>query len=228
MRAAVPLRNVVRETQHGFMITIRPIESEFHLDAALRIQFTGADWRGENRRLAAIEPFHKPNETTLVAEYLLARRGMALIAQGYRKAGVEKSQFSQAPFQNCKIEFGARKRCRAGFEGNLGSGRFIRIADDAKGGFRFTVAKANEMLVPVAPNAHLHPFRKRVHDRGAHAVQPAGNFIGGLIELAAGMQPRQDQLDGGNPLFRVDIGGDSAAVIAHGKAAITIQRYPDV
>ena len=46
------------------------------------------------------------------------------------------------------------------------------------------VAEPDEMLLAVAPDAHLHPLRQRVHHRRADAVQPAGHLVGVLVEFA--------------------------------------------
>ena len=87
------------------------------------------------------------------------------------------------------------------------------------------VAEPDEMLRVLAPDPHFHPFGKRVDDRGADAVQPAGDLVGILVELAAGVQARQDHFRRRDALLRVQIGRDSAPVVAHGDAAVAVQGH---
>ena len=101
-------------------------------------------------------------------------------------------------------------------------------ADDMQRRHGVAVAEADEMLLPVAPDAHFHPFRERVDHRGADAVQAAGNLVGILVELAARMQSREHHLGGGNALLDVHVGGDAAPVVADGDAAVAVQGQRDV
>ncbi len=100
-------------------------------------------------------------------------------------------------------------------------------ADDGKRRLGVAMAEADEMLDAVAPDAHLHPFRQRIHHRGADAMQAAGHLVGVLVELAAGMQPGQHHLGGGDAFLGMDVGRDAAAVVAHGDAAVAVQRQFD-
>ena len=85
------------------------------------------------------------------------------------------------------------------------------------------VAEADAVLLPAAPDAHLHPLRQRVDDGGADAVQAARDLVGVLVELSAGVQPRQHHLGGGDALLDMDVGRNAAAVVAHRHAAVAVQ-----
>ena len=82
--------------------------------------------------------------------------------------------------------------------------------------------------IAVTPNRHLQPRRQRVRDRHAHAVQAAGERIRAataLVELAACVQARVDDLDHRHTLFRVDADGNAAGLVLHAHAAVLVQRY---
>ena len=74
---------------------------------------------------------------------------------------------------------------------------------------------------------HLQPFGKRVGYGSAHAVQTARILIVSLPEFSARMQLREYQLNAGNLFFRVNIGGNTSAVIFHGGAAVFVQNHFD-
>ena len=54
-------------------------------------------------------------------------------------------------------------------------------------------------------------------------MQAAAEGVVPVVELAAGMQPGQDQLDAGDLFFRVDVHRHAAAVVADLAAAILVQ-----
>ena len=57
---------------------------------------------------------------------------------------------------------------------------------------------------------------ERVHHRHANAMQAAGDLVGAVIELTAGMQHGHDDLRCRPPLFGMDVHRDAAPVVAHG------------
>ena len=85
------------------------------------------------------------------------------------------------------------------------------------------------MLYSLPPR--LHPafeiLRQRVHDRHADAVQAAGELVVLVRELAAGVQPREDQLDAADLLLRVDVDRHAAAVVRDFQRAVLVQRHVD-
>ena len=67
-----------------------------------------------------------------------------------------------------------------------------------------------------APHRHLQPLRQRVGDADADAVQAAGKAVGraaALVELAAGVQARVDDLDHAHLFFRMQADRNAAAVV---------------
>ena len=57
------------------------------------------------------------------------------------------------------------------------------------------VFKADKEDLALFVNRDFQPFAQRVDDRGADAVQTAGNFIGPAAELPAGMQHCKNRFD---------------------------------
>src|SRR4029077_14429301 len=88
---------------------------------------------------------------------------------------------------------------------------------------RHAMAEAHEMLLAVPPDAQLPPLGERVHHRDADAMEPAGNLVGILVELTAGVELGHDDLGRRDAFFLVDVDGDSAAVVAHGDGAVAVQ-----
>ena len=77
-------------------------------------------------------------------------------------------------------------------------------------------------VVDLAPEVdpHLELLAQEVHRRDADSVQPGRHFVAATAELAAGVQPRQHQLEGGQALFLVHVDRDAAAVVLDLDAAV--------
>ena len=75
---------------------------------------------------------------------------------------------------------------------------------------------------------HHQPFGERVHYGNAHPMQAAGEAVAVVVELAAGVQLGEDQLDAGELVVRVHVHGHAAAIVDHFDCAVAAQRYVDV
>ena len=95
-----------------------------------------------------------------------------------------------------------------------------RGADDEQRRHRVAVREFDQVLLAVAPDAQLQPGRQRVDDGDADAVQAARHLVGVLVEFSARMQLGHDDFGGGHAFFRVDVGGDAAAVVGDGDGAV--------
>ena len=87
--------------------------------------------------------------------------------------------------------------------------------------------ESHVMHLTIARDFDFEPIRKRVDALGADAVQATGIFICALAEFAAGVEIREDELDGGNLKFRMDVDRDAATVIADRHRAIDVNRHID-
>ena len=58
-------------------------------------------------------------------------------------------------------------------------------------------------------------------------MQAARDLVGVLVEFSAGMQLGHDHFRRRHAFFLVDVGGDAAAIVAHGAGAVRVQRHVD-
>ena len=72
------------------------------------------------------------------------------------------------------------------------------------------------------------PFRKSAHHGHAHTVKAAGHFVGFFIKLAPGVEPGHYQLQGADFLCRVDVHGNTPAVILHPDNIVPFQNNKDI
>ncbi|ABA48493.1 conserved hypothetical protein [Burkholderia pseudomallei 1710b] len=83
----------------------------------------------------------------------------------------------------------------------------------------------------VAPDGHVEARRERIRHRHAHAVQTARERVRAalrLVELAAGVQPREHDLDDGHLLLRMQPERNAAPVVLDGHRLIGVQRDRDL
>ena len=76
--------------------------------------------------------------------------------------------------------------------------------------------------VPV--DFHFHPVGECVYAGNTHAVQTAGNFVGVVVKLPAGVEDRHDDFHGGDAQILVHVHGDTAAIVLHGDAVVLMDR----
>ena len=108
------------------------------------------------------------------------------------------------------------------FEGRDGNARLPALLLGVVEGVEFHAPD-----VPVAAHFDFQPLGKGVGDGRAHAVQAAREGIVVLVELAARVQLRKNDLYARNFGLGVDVGGDAAAVVAHGGAAVLVKDDVD-
>ena len=84
-------------------------------------------------------------------------------------------------------------------------------------------------LGAVALHARAQLRGQRVDDAGAHAVQAARRLVVAVLELAAGVEHREDHLERALLRLRVLVDRNAAAVVAdRDRAAVGVQRHRDV
>ena len=104
----------------------------------------------------------------------------------------------------------------------------LDFADDFEFLRGFPALEAHGVNFSVARNLDLEPIGKRVDAFRADAVQTAGVFVSALPEFSAGMQIRQDQLDGRHLEFRMHVDRNAAAVVTNGNRAIHMDGHFDL
>ena len=77
----------------------------------------------------------------------------------------------------------------------------------------------------VLGHLHFQPFRERIDGLDADAVQAAGHLVARIAaEFSARIDLGKDDLDRGNALLGVDLGGDPAPVVLDGAGAVRVDR----
>ena len=193
MRAAIALRDVVGEAQRGLVIGVGPLHRHLDRDA---LPFPDhMDRAGMQRRLGAVEIFHHLAQPALVMQDDLGRcLDGAGVGQFQMHAGIQEGQLAQPVFQRCEVEFAGGEGVQRGQEIHLGAAPAIGRPDFGQRRFRHAVDEADEIFLVIAPDRQLQPFRQRIHHGNTDAVQSAGDLVGILVELTAGMQLGHDDL----------------------------------
>ena len=189
--------------------------------------------RFDQRGLGAVDVAHELGDAALVAHLLGLLVGVAVVLEHHAHAGVEEGELAQAVLQRGVVEFGdVVERLEARPERHLGAALVAGVAHDLERRLGDAVAEADEVLLAVAPDLELEHGRERVHHRHADAVQAARHLVGvvvlALAEFAAGVQLRHHHLGRRDALLGMDVGGDAAAVVAHGAGAVGVEGDDDL
>ena len=154
---------------------------------------------------------------------------VALVDQLDLGAVVEERQFADALGEDVEVIFDVVEGLGGRHEMDFGAAPVARTHDGQR---RHGDAAPEFHLVElsVAPDLELQPVRQRVDDRHADAVQPAGNLVAVVVELAAGMQFGHHDL-GRRALFLVaflDVRGNAAAVVGDADRIVAVDDDLDV
>jgi hypothetical protein len=107
-------------------------------------------------------------------------------------------------------------------EGDLGAG-----AGGVSKDFQLALGNALGVVLMVNLTAlvHLHvqPLGESVHHRHTHTVQADRDFVGLVVELAAGVQHGHHHLHGGDVLAFMKVNGNAAAVVVHAYGAVGLE-----
>ena len=230
VRAAVALRDVVREWQDVLVIEIIPFERDVDADAVTDSGDRNGLW--EQRRLGPVEIFDERGDTTLVIEFVLDPLLVTRIGEDHPDAGVQERELAVAVLEPLEVEFGDLEGFGARQEGDASALlAFGRRADDLQRGFGIAVPEAHEMLLAITPDGEFEPFAERVDDADADAVEAArhlvGIVVGRILELTTGMELGHDDLGCRDALFGVDSGRDATAVVLDRDRTVRVQLDQD-
>ncbi len=151
----------------------------------------------------------------------------ALVGDGDAQAGVEVGQLAQALGQNIVVKLGFAEDQVVGLEVDARA-RAGGAANGLEGPRGAAALEANDPDAAVAPGLDLGAFGECVDDTDADAVQSAGDLIGVAVELSAGAQLCQAELQGGDAVALLDTDGEAAAVVLDADAAVRFNHYGDV
>ena len=116
------------------------------------------------------------------------------IGEGDGQALIQESHLLQASGHRLEVVVGGLEDPRIGPKADGGTGLFggLALLECARHG----IVVALEPLVAIATDIGFQSGRQCVDDRNADAVQAAGDLVGALLELAAGMQDRHHHVHG--------------------------------
>ena len=196
MRAAVDGVDVVGEAEDGFGVAVVVLERDVDFDAVA--QGLHDDGLVVQHGLAAVEMLDELGDAAGVSELGAARFaglgvGGALVGERDFEALVEEGHLAQALGERVVVEFGGGEDGLVGQEVDLGA---ATLAGAGLLQLRSWNALGVALLVSVpwlagffrTPDFDVELLAERVDATDADAVQAAGDFVGGGVELAAGMQ----------------------------------------
>jgi len=88
---------------------------------------------------------------------------------------------------------------------------------------RFSILEAVAPDGAVALDLDVEPARQGVDHRHADAVESAGDLVGFVVELAAGVEDGHDDLDGGAIVLFVGVDRDPATVVGDRHGAVGVE-----
>src|SRR5690606_19260530 len=227
--AAIALRDVVREAQHGFGVAVVPLHGDVHANG--RVAHRGLGGHREDvvvqNRLAAVDVLHETLHAAQEGKVFFL--DLTLVDQANFHAVVQEGQFAQALGQDVVMEIDVLEDFRIRQEVHRRAG-LIGFTRHGQGRDPFATAEFHLVHLAGTLDGQAQPFRKRVHAGHAHAVQPPGHLVGVVVELAAGVQFGHDDFRGTALVFvvLVDVGGNAAAVVADGNAVVGVNGHDDV
>jgi hypothetical protein len=79
----------------------------------------------------------------------------------------------------------------------------------------------------VALDLDGQPLGEGVHHGDTDAVEPAGDLVGFVVELPAGVEDRHDDLHGRPVVLGVGVHGDPSAVVGDGHGVVLVDGHAD-
>ena len=203
--------DVVGEGDDDFVIAVVILQRDLaHGVAALTGHIDG--FRVQ-RGLVFVDEVDKFADAALIAHRLAHGLLAALVGDGDAQAGVQKRLLAHAHVQRLIVVDRVLEHDGVGLEAH-GRAGVVRLADDGHGLRDIAAGKFHLIDLPVFVHVHFQPLGQGVDDRGADAVQAAGDLIAPAAELAARVQHGEYDLECGLAGLRLDVHGDTAAVIA--------------
>ena len=228
MGPTIALGNIVGEAQHVFMEAVVPPQGDVDRDVVL-LRMDG-NRRFEEARLAAIQITYECLDATFIEQVHFLRLHAAVVGQGDADAGIEEGELTQAVLKRRKIELGHGERVRRRQERNLRAGarlvaRVIMgcVTRDGQRTFAVAMDETHFVGLAITPDGEIKADGQRIHHRHAHAMQATGHLVGVLVEFPARVQLGHDDFGGGHAFFGVHLGGNAAAIVAHGNRPIRIE-----
>src|SRR4249920_2606866 len=217
MGSALAGVDVVGEGKYVFGVAIVPLHGDLDTDTIL-LALAVNDLR-VNRALGAVKMLDEGQKAAFVEELMAFLR--ALVFDGNLHAAIEECQLTQPLRQNIETELAHLKDLGIRLEGHLRAA-LLRFPDLLQRRLRIAAPVTLLVDLTVALDFDFQSFRQRVDHGYADAVQPAGNFVGILVEFAAGVKFGQYHFGRGDLFSGVDIDRNAAPVVDDRDAVIDV------
>ena len=230
MGAALGGEDVVGEAHDGLGVGGVPLDG--HLNLAHLCRVGGIVFALEvdglleavGDLLALVQELDEVDDAAGVAELVHARGELALVGEGDLEAAVQERHLLEAVVQGVVVVDRGLEDVGVGPEGDRGACG-LGLAHDLHllGG----LAAGKGHLVDVAVAAYLHHelAGEGVHDGAAHTMEAAGDLVGRVVELAAGVQDREDDLKRRDLLGGVLVDRDASAVVGNGDRVVCVDGH---
>jgi hypothetical protein len=142
------------------------------------------------------------------------------------QTSIEKGELSKPLRQHIKREVGGLEDFGVGEEGDPGSSGFGR-ADF------FEIAHRNAALIGLSPDfafsldLDLETLGKSIYHGNTDTMETAGDLIGRIAELAAGMERCENNFGCGPAFGGMDSNGNTATIIRYRDTAVLVNRNYD-
>ena len=236
MGAAVPVRDRVGKAENVLVIISGVLKNDISVTLVFERLAVIIDLNhalsSQNDRIGMRQFFvlaHLTDEfddAVFVVEFLGALLVAAFIDEVDFNSRVQEGEFAETGEEVVEVEFDAAgENCRVREEGDFRPrfGCIIELTDHFERPCCFPPLELDQVNFTVAADFTFKPIGKRVHTFRADPVKTAGELVGALPELAAGMQSRKNQFDCGNAGLLVNVDRNSASVVFHGERAIGVQ-----
>ncbi len=156
----------------------------------------------------------------------LVALGFALVVERNQDACVQERELAQTLCERVEAEFHGFENLGVGPEGDFRSA-LLRGAGRLEIGLRLAALILLLEHLPVAPDLEVELLRQRIDDRYANAVQTTRDFVAVVVELAAGVQDRQNDFRR-RAAAHVLVGWNPAAVVDDRDRSIDVNRDVDL
>ncbi len=223
MGTALTSIDVVDKGEEPLRIPVKILKADLHLD----IVALAGDENGltVHSRAVAVQILDIGGDAAVIKEGILG--AIAFVLEEDADIAVKEGEFPHSRFDDFVFEnrglaeyFRVRKKGDAR-AGGLAGANLLEVAGAS------TVFVGLAVNFPVAPDLGRHSAAQGVDHTHTNAVQTTRYLVAGVVELAARVQGRQDQFQGGHVFGGVLVHRDTATIVLHRHPVILVNNHAD-